>query len=495
VGHQDIVAEEIDADAFALARAKATSDATYLKSLAGMKTRVAQPELNADDTRALRDILRGHSITTMAAAYGLVLEGNVDREVVNELRIRMKEIDEEIIPLSDEEVDRIGQLASKKPAAMLNDLGDSIGDRIKAIEAIVPGIEGEALIAGLSAERDFARATSQELGEGLGRVSRELLLEKLVADSTTALDQARLLIAAVREPGFLDRMTEALTEWLVGLSGAEQVESAPASFASVKVDNLIAVSGEIGAKLQSALPLKTGVKIKDWMMSYGIFAIPAFLFLILLIRRLLNLRPEHPFHDRRFTFFIFILIPVQTLFAHNWLTLPYYINRAFSGTTVGDNFEFFSNLNPILIFVLTPLIAAATARSNPYRMMIWGTLVMAAPTFLLALPPSPVILIGYIVLMTIGEAMWQPRFLQLVAELAPEGKTGAYMGIGQLPWFLTKLVTGMYSGYFIASYVPKVGPQNPAAMWLIYAFIAMLSPIMLLAAKNWMGSYLEKRHT
>ena len=52
--------------------------------------------------------------------------------------------------------------------------------------------------------------------------------------------------------------------------------------------------------------------------------------------------------------FVFILIFVQTLFAHNWLTIPQYTSRAFEGF-VGDNFEFFVNLNPILIFILTPI--------------------------------------------------------------------------------------------------------------------------------------------
>ena len=39
-------------------------------------------------------------------------------------------------------------------------------------------------------------------------------------------------------------------------------------------------------------------------------------------------------------------------------------------------------------------------------MMIWGTFVMAAPAFLLALGPSPWTLFAYLVIMTIGEAMW-----------------------------------------------------------------------------------------
>lgn len=210
----------------------------------------------------------------------------------------------------------------------------------------------------------------------------------------------------------------------------------------------------------------------------------------------LRKRPDHPFRDLRFVFFIFILIPVQTLFAHNWLTLPYYLDRAFTGTVVSEYFEVFSNLNPILIFIFAPLIAALTARANVYKMMIIGTFVMAMPTFLLATGPNVVVLLSYILLMTIGEAMWQPRFLQWIAEIAPEGKTGAYMGIGQLPWFLTKVITSLYSGYFIANYVPKPEenlPLRTEEMWLYYAFIAIISPIALLLAKKWMEKGMRQK--
>ncbi len=169
-------------------------------------------------------------------------------------------------------------------------------------------------------------------------------------------------------------------------------------------------------------------------------------------------RPDHPFRDIKFVFFIFILVPVQTLFAHNWLTVPYYLDRAFAGTNVSKYFEFFSNINPILIFILAPLVAGLTAKANVYRMMIYGTFVMAIPTFLLAITPNVYLFLTYVLLSSIGESMWQPRFLQWIAEIAPEGKVGAYMGIGQFPWFLTKFLTGLYSGYFIATYVPLLRP-------------------------------------
>lgn len=203
-----------------------------------------------------------------------------------------------------------------------------------------------------------------------------------------------------------------------------------------------------------------------------------------------------PLKDLRFLFFIFILIPVQTLFAHNWLTLPLYTSRAFEGF-VQENFEFFVNLNPILIFILTPIVTALTTKKNAYTMMIIGTFVMASPTFILAIGPDIYTLMAYLIIMTIGEAMWQPRFLQWVAEIAPKNMTGIYMGIGQFPWFLTKIVTSLYSGWFLMQYCPADAPitnMNTEMMWLIYGFIAILSPIGLILARKWMMKGFKTKH-
>lgn len=200
--------------------------------------------------------------------------------------------------------------------------------------------------------------------------------------------------------------------------------------------------------------------------------------------------------DARFTYFVFILIFVQTLFAHNWLTIPQYTSRAFEGF-VSENFEFFVNLNPIIIFILTPMVAALTAKKNTYNMMIIGTFVMAAPTFILAIGPTFETLMAYLIIMTIGEAMWQPRFLQWVAEIAPKSMTGIYMGIGQFPWFLTKVITSLYSGWFLIHYCPADTPpseMNTQMMWLIYGVIAMVSPVGLLLAKGWMVKGFKTKH-
>jgi hypothetical protein len=251
----------------------------------------------------------------------------------------------------------------------------------------------------------------------------------------------------------------------------------------------------LGFFLLSGFGIKNSInRIYDFQIgSINVHIDVAFILFLLMLGVIaydyLKRRPWHPFRDKRFTFFVFILVPVQTLFAHNWLTLPYYLDRAFQGTVVSQYFEVFTNLNPILIFVLTPIIAGLTARANVYSMMIWGTLVMSIPTFLLAFGPHTSTFLIYVLFMTIGEAMWSPRFLQWIAEIAPKGKVGLYMGVGQFPWFLDKVVTGFYSGWFLERYCPKdvpVDQLHTGTLWFIYGLIAIITPIALWLAKGWM---------
>jgi len=195
---------------------------------------------------------------------------------------------------------------------------------------------------------------------------------------------------------------------------------------------------------------------------------------------------ELPFLNPRFLFFIFVLLPVRTLFAHQWLTLPHYVMRAFPAA-VGARYEWFQGLNPFIIVIFVPLIAAMTRQVKVLTMMIIGTSLSAAVTFILVPGPHLSTLILYVVLFSLGEAVWSSRFLEYVADVAPAGKVGAYMGIAGVPWFLAKFTTGFYSGFMLERFCPEGGPLDTGTMWLIYAIIATMSPLGLLAARKWIG--------
>jgi len=428
------------------------SDAQTARSLANV------PDIpileTRDDAPTLRDQLRVLGIASMTGAYAIADE--VNESVLDGLCSRMKDSGEDPIAVPDAEKSRILKMADQDIAGICREVAQFSFDTLSAL----PDGEAGAL---------FKIILSHE-----SRLLREIIpaLEKSPSPQLEDLVKERLLHLSV----FLLKNSADI----LNSNGGTKELLASWLGATVDFDKTLIIS------TKESVQIKTQQKLKNWASRYAPAIAAVLIFAVLFTSYLLRRRPDHPFNDGRFVFFIFILIPVQTLFAHNWLTLPYYIDRAFGGTAVGDNFEFFSNINPILIFFLAPMVAALTARAKVYPMMIWGTLVMAAPTFLLVLTPSPATLLSYILLMSIGEAMWQPRFLQWVAEIAPEGQTGLYMGIGQFPWFLTKVLTGLYSGYFLARYCPVVGPQNTQMMWFIYSLIALASPAALWLARGWM---------
>ena len=128
-------------------------------------------------------------------------------------------------------------------------------------------------------------------------------------------------------------------------------------------------------------------------------------------------------------------------------------------------------------------------------MMMWGTLIMGSSAFILALGPTPLTLIGYIILMTIGEAMWSARFLQYATEIAPPERAGQYQGVAQLPWFLTKfLVPLLYSGQLMERYCPAAGTKDTGTMWLIFGCIAVITPVTLWLTRSWMKKNFKTKH-
>ncbi|MBI5060518.1 MFS transporter [candidate division KSB1 bacterium] len=206
-------------------------------------------------------------------------------------------------------------------------------------------------------------------------------------------------------------------------------------------------------------------------------------------------RPEHatlkqklkalPILDARFMAFIFILLPVRTMFAHQWLTMPHYIMRCFP-ESVGARYEWFQGLNPLIITVAVPLVAALTRKVDIIFMMVLGTVISAAATFILAPAPDLTLLITYIFVFSIGEAIWSSRFFEYIADLAPAGRVGAYMGLAGIPWFFAKFTTGFYSGFMLEKFIPEQGAQDSGALWMIYGVIALISPLGLLVMKKWM---------
>jgi MFS family permease len=169
-------------------------------------------------------------------------------------------------------------------------------------------------------------------------------------------------------------------------------------------------------------------------------------------------------------------------------------------------------INSLLIIVFVPLVGAFTQKVPAYRMAMVGTAIGAASVFIMTLPlawfqplaeglPGRLIGNGYlglhgvphpyymmiflfVVMLSVGEAIYSPRLYEYAASIAPRGQEASYMSISYLPYFVAKLIVSAASGHLLEAYCPEHGPRDSHMLWLIIALCTMIAPIGLISLQR-----------
>jgi MFS family permease len=205
----------------------------------------------------------------------------------------------------------------------------------------------------------------------------------------------------------------------------------------------------------------------------------------------------------RFLAFMTLVVGVKMIFYHLFYTFPKYGLRE-----LGDNApiaQISSMVNSILIVVLVPITGVLTQKIAAYRMVTVGSFISAASVFFLAVPaawfqpladgwlghliahqwlgvdgavnPLYISIFLFVVLLSVGEALWSPRLYEYSAAIAPKDQEASYMALSYLPYFLAKFFVGGSSGWLLATYCPETGPRNPEMMWFIIGAMALVTPL------------------
>lgn len=183
--------------------------------------------------------------------------------------------------------------------------------------------------------------------------------------------------------------------------------------------------------------------------------------------------------ERAFWWFMLVvglLTFVRLIFQHAHLTWPKYTLRAF-----GDDFPFatYWALNPAIIIVLTPIATALTRRLPTYPVLVSGALLTGLSVLPMVFSTTKAASVAFIVILSIGEALWSPRLYEYTATVAPRGREASYMGLSELPLFLAKPVVGTLSGWMLATWMPAEGARNPALLWAVIAAMTLFAPIIM----------------
>ncbi len=94
------------------------------------------------------------------------------------------------------------------------------------------------------------------------------------------------------------------------------------------------------------------------------------------------------------------------IFRHLDATFPKYAVRI-----LGEHSPWGSivSINPILILILVPLATPLSFHINGYNQILLGSLISGLSPFALAVSSSIPAAIIFVVLLSIGEALWSPR--------------------------------------------------------------------------------------
>merc|ERR1719161_2144982 len=184
----------------------------------------------------------------------------------------------------------------------------------------------------------------------------------------------------------------------------------------------------------------------------------------------------------RFVAVTVIFIGVRSNFTHMDATLPKYSTREF-----GEDFpyELLMPINPVAIIFLVPTFTYITDKLNLNfaQVLIIGSIISGISPIFCVMSTSVWATVMWLLLLSVGEAIWSPKLIEFSISIAPEGREGTYLSLSQAPLFLSKLPIGGFSGWLLETYLPDNGERNPQMMWFIITMTTLLPSLILILCR------------
>ncbi len=183
----------------------------------------------------------------------------------------------------------------------------------------------------------------------------------------------------------------------------------------------------------------------------------------------------------KFVFMIVLLMGVRIVYRHLDATFPKYMMREFGKDVMYGSII---AINPFLIVILIPIFAPLSYQFSAYSQITFGALITSLSPFFLIIDTQMWSAIMFVVILSIGEALWSPRLYEYTIFITEEGREGIYMALASSPMFIATLITGATSGMLLESFCPEKGPKQSWKMWTLIGLITLTSPVLLFFLKK-----------
>ena len=187
---------------------------------------------------------------------------------------------------------------------------------------------------------------------------------------------------------------------------------------------------------------------------------------------------------------------LKQVFRHMDATFPKYAVRAF-----GCDVPFGSiyAINPAMIILGVPIVAAATPHVRHFDMIFRGSWLTAVSPFIVAASQTYVGTCLFVIVLSLGEMVWSPRWYDYTMACAPPGKEGVFGALALMPIFAAKLPTGLLGGYLLQTHCPAApggdcvdgggvrdAPCDGRALWGIIGLVTLTSPLLIAVFHRWL---------
>ncbi len=217
---------------------------------------------------------------------------------------------------------------------------------------------------------------------------------------------------------------------------------------------------------------------------------------------------------RKLVLLLVLTIGVRLVFTHQFMVMPKYYTRVL---TSDFSLGLVNSINPLIIAIGLLLLIPFLRRIDTFKLVLYGMAISASSLIFMAVPIQWIlgipgihnldqaylfVILAQILVFTLGEILFSPRFTEYISMMAPKDKVASYMSLSALPTFISKPINGLVSGLFIASFSydgirAKIDSGNvsyfhsPEFMWMIYLAAAVISPIAVLFMRDFLNKKQE----
>jgi POT family proton-dependent oligopeptide transporter len=176
----------------------------------------------------------------------------------------------------------------------------------------------------------------------------------------------------------------------------------------------------------------------------------------------------------RFMLFLLIFTGYWIVYWQEFIILPLYVHEF-----VDSKFdtELMLITGPLTVISLQMVASFLTRKIPAFRAVILGTLISGLAWLILAVHPTPALVIVTLFAISLGEITQAPRYYEYISHLAPSGQQGTYMGFAFLPIGIGSLIGGWFGGVLFHQFGEVL--HRPGRIWMALAAVGVLTAALL----------------